>query len=53
MSETMESLTRLRNLIAQLTQDVVDDPEELLTELAEDAQEYVESLDEVLERVNA
>ena len=48
MPETMESLTQLRNLVNLLTKDVVDDPNELLTELAEDAQEYVDALDEAL-----
>jgi len=47
--ENRKALEELRNILEKLTQDAVDDPEEILTDIAGDASYFIEALDEVLE----
>lgn len=49
--EAAEQLNRLRRLLKPLTAECVDDPEEITTELACSAPEFMDAIDVALENL--
>ena len=43
------TLSDLRKTMTPLTHEVVDDPEEILVDLATDSESYIDALDEVID----